>query len=153
MFKKIKSVILAASTLMVGTTSLLGVATMVAVPAMAQAPAGANNITSNLCTGAGTAANGPNDGGCSNNTTFSLSSIASSAVNILSWVVGVVAVIMIVVGGFRYITSGGSSDKIGSAKNTLIYAIIGLVIVVLAQFIVHYVVTSTSSGTLSPTNQ
>ena len=50
-------------------------------------------------------------------------------------IVGVVAIIMIIVGGFRYITSGGDSSKVGSAKNTIIYAIIGLILVALAQII------------------
>lgn len=68
-------------------------------------------------------------------------------INIFSLVVGVVAVIMIVIGGFRYITSGGSSDSITAAKNTIIYAIIGLVIVALAQFIVRFVLGRVSTGT------
>jgi len=49
-------------------------------------------------------------------------------------------VIMIIYSGFRYITSGGSQEKLGGAKNTLVYAIVGLVIVVIAQIIVHYVI-------------
>lgn len=60
-------------------------------------------------------------------------------VNILSVIVGIVAVIMIIYGGFKYITSGGDSGNVSTAKNTIIYAIIGLVIVALAQFIVHFV--------------
>jgi hypothetical protein len=46
---------------------------------------------------------------------------------------------MIIWGGLRYITSGGDSAKITSAKNTIIYALIGLVVVALAQFIVKFV--------------
>ena len=72
----------------------------------------------------------------------SLASIASKVVNILSIVVGIVAVIMIIFGGFRYITSGGESGSVSGAKNTLIYAIVGLVIVALAQFIVHFVLAN-----------
>jgi hypothetical protein len=56
-----------------------------------------------------------------------------------------VAVIMIIYGGFRYITSGGDSNRVGSAKNTLIYAIIGLIIVALAQLIVHFVLSTTGN--------
>lgn len=69
-----------------------------------------------------------------------VSKAANDIVNLLSWVVGVVSVIMIIVGGFKYITSGGSSEKVTSAKNTIIYAVIGLVIVALAQFIVNFVI-------------
>jgi hypothetical protein len=57
----------------------------------------------------------------------------------LSIVVGAVSVLMIIYGGFRYITSGGDSGRVGNDKNTLVYAIIGLVIVALAQVIVHFV--------------
>lgn len=63
----------------------------------------------------------------------------ASVVNILSSLVGVVAVIMIIIGGFRYITSAGDSNRVSSAKNTIIYALIGLVIVALAQVIVQFV--------------
>jgi hypothetical protein len=47
---------------------------------------------------------------------------------------------MIVLSGFKYITSGGDANKVSSAKSSLVYAIIGLVIVVLAQVIVHFVI-------------
>jgi hypothetical protein len=51
----------------------------------------------------------------------------------------VVAVIMIIVGGLKYITSGGDSGNITSAKNTILYAIVGLIVVALAQIIVRFV--------------
>jgi hypothetical protein len=47
-------------------------------------------------------------------------------------------VIMIIVGGFRYITSGGNDASVTAAKNTILYAIIGLVVVALAQIIVRF---------------
>lgn len=68
-----------------------------------------------------------------------LNHILTLVVNIFSLVVGVVAVIMIIVGGLRYITSGGESSNVSTAKNTIIYAIVGLVVVALAQFLVHFV--------------
>jgi len=69
----------------------------------------------------------------------SLNDTIASVINLLSVLVGVAAVIMIIIGGFRYITSAGDSNKVTSAKNTIIYAIIGLIIVALAQLIVHFV--------------
>ncbi len=66
-----------------------------------------------------------------------------TAINILSIVVGIVAVIMIIVGGFKYITSNGDSGAVSSAKNTILYAIVGLVIVALAQIIVRFVLRET----------
>lgn len=69
-------------------------------------------------------------------------SAIASAINIISFIIGVIAVIMIIIGGLKYITSAGDSQKVESAKNTIIYAVIGLVIVVLAQVIVRYVLTA-----------
>lgn len=68
-----------------------------------------------------------------------INTLISAVINIFSIVVGIIAVIMIVFGGFRYITSGGDSTKVTSARNTILYAIIGLIIVALAQFIVKFV--------------
>ena len=73
----------------------------------------------------------------------------SSAVTVLSYVAGVAAIIMIILSGFRYITSAGDSGKVSSAKNTLIYALIGLVIAVLAQFLVRFVLTQADTSTSS----
>jgi hypothetical protein len=61
------------------------------------------------------------------------------AINILTLIVGVISVIMIIVGGLKYITSGGDSSNVQGAKNTIMYAIIGLVVVALAQIIVNFV--------------
>jgi len=60
-------------------------------------------------------------------------------INIFSLVVGFTAVIMIMIGGFKYITSTGDSASVNSAKNTILYAIVGLIIVALAQVIVKFV--------------
>jgi len=68
-----------------------------------------------------------------------LENLIKTVINIFSAVVGAVSVIMIIVGGFRYITSGGDSNNVGAAKNTILYAIVGLVIVAIAQIIVQFV--------------
>jgi hypothetical protein len=70
-----------------------------------------------------------------------VSSLVSDIVNLLSVIVGIAAVIMVIVAGFKYVTSGGEANKVASAKSTLIYAIVGLIIVALAQFIVHFVLS------------
>lgn len=72
---------------------------------------------------------------------------ARNIVNLFSIIVGVAAIIMIIYGGFRYITSGGDSGRVGNAKNTLIYAIIGLVVVALAQVIVRFVLAQSANIT------
>ena len=113
------------------------------------------DIHDSLCQGVNNAALGNNSQNCGNagkNGNTDLSGVASKIVNIFSIIVGIVAVIMIIYGGFRYITSGGDSGSVGNAKNTLIYAIVGLIIVALAQFIVHYVL-NTTSGAVPASNQ
>jgi len=65
--------------------------------------------------------------------------IIKLVINFFSFIVGVVAVIMVIIGGFKYITSGGESSNVAGAKNTILYAIIGLIIVALAQVIVRFV--------------
>jgi hypothetical protein len=69
-------------------------------------------------------------------------------VNVISVVVGIAAIIVIIMSGFKYITSGGDSGKVSSAKNTLIYALIGIAIAALSQVIVRVVLTETNKSTL-----
>lgn len=84
---------------------------------------------------------------CSSNQNGSgLAKVAQTIVNVLSFIVGLVAVVMLIYGGFRYITSGGESQAVGNAKNTIIYAIVGLLLVVFAQVIVHFVLNTASSA-------
>ena len=113
------------------------------------APAGAMaataNIEDSLCSGANLTTDARN---CANDTAGqTINDIIATVINIFSFVVGVIAVIMIIIGGIKYITSGGDSNNISSAKTTIIYAIIGLVVVALAQIIVRFVLTRVNSAT------
>lgn len=72
--------------------------------------------------------------------------IIKLVINVFSLIVGVVSVIMIIIGGLKYITSGGEGSNITGAKNTILYAIIGLVVVALAQVIVQFVLEKTISN-------
>lgn len=132
--KKIKEII----------TSLL-VSTMLAVPAFAVVGTGvvyAQNDSPDITEGL-------DKGTCLSTTDTdcisegqaedSVNSIITTVINVFSLVVGVVSVIMIIVGGFKYITSAGDSGGVSSAKNTILFAIVGLVIVALAQVIVRFV--------------
>lgn len=79
-----------------------------------------------------------------------LTDTITNIVNLISMAVGAAAVIMIIVGGFRYVTSGGKEESIKGAKNTILYALIGLFVVALAQIIVKFVlhqVTTTCAET------
>jgi hypothetical protein len=90
-----------------------------------------------VCEGIGQA--GGNNTGCNQTNGPSVESIIRLSLNLLSLIIGVVAVVMIMVGGLRYITSGGDSGKTASAKDTILYAVIGLVVVALAQIVVKFV--------------
>jgi heme/copper-type cytochrome/quinol oxidase subunit 2 len=106
------------------------------------AQAGAAAIQQSACQGANLDLTSANASTCQTTTADSsshLNSIIANIINAFSVIVGLVAVVMIIFGGFRYVTSGGESGNISNAKNTILYAIIGLVIVAFAQFIVKFV--------------
>lgn len=67
--------------------------------------------------------------------------IFKKVVNIMLFVIGAVAVIMLIYGGVKYVTSGGAQDKVAEAKNTILYAIVGIVVALLAFAVVNFVVT------------
>ena len=66
--------------------------------------------------------------------------------NVLLFIIGAVAVIMIILGGIKYTTSNGDSNQVTSAKNTILYGVIGVIVALLAYAIVNFVITSFSSG-------
>ncbi len=68
--------------------------------------------------------------------------VFSRITNTVLLIVGLISVIMLVYGGLRYILSGGDSKKVTDAKNTVLYAIIGLIISLLAYAIVNFVLNS-----------
>ncbi len=142
MIQKLKIKLLAlVPALMIGLPALVP-ATVVAGPSIqAGVCQGANSLQVDPVTGTTCQVQGGDDNQFNN--------LLTKIINVISLLVGVVAVIMIIIGGFRYITSGGDTTKVGSAKNTILYGLIGLVIVALAQVIVRFVlkqVTTTTAG-------
>lgn len=67
--------------------------------------------------------------------------LVTNVVNTLSFIAGVASVIAIIVGGIMYITSAGDEGRVRSAKNTLLYAVIGVIISLSAYAIANFVVT------------
>ena len=67
-------------------------------------------------------------------------------VNIMLFIIGAVAVIMLIIGGIRYVVSGGDQTHVTAAKNTILYAIIGIVVAVLAFAVVNFVLTGINPG-------
>lgn len=66
--------------------------------------------------------------------------MVSKVVNLLLYVLGVIAVIVIIVGGIKFTTSDGDAGKIKGARETILYAVVGLVVAILAWSIVNFVV-------------
>ena len=62
--------------------------------------------------------------------------------NVLLFLAGAIAVIMIVVGGIKYVISNGDSNAVQSAKNTIMYSVIGLVIAIIAYALIEFVIDS-----------
>ena len=73
-------------------------------------------------------------------------SLVKKFVNIFLFAVGALSVIMLIWGGIRYTTSAGDSNKVQAAKNTVLYAIVGLVVAILAYAIVNMVIGKIASG-------
>lgn len=66
-------------------------------------------------------------------------SMVQTVINILLYVLGIIAVIMIIIGGIRFTTSDGDPAGVKSARNTIIYAVVGLVVAIMAYAIVNLV--------------
>ncbi|HSX46179.1 MAG TPA: pilin [Candidatus Saccharimonadia bacterium] len=86
---------------------------------------------------------GINQSGCDDK---GVQKVIHAAVNILSLVVGALAVIMIILAGFKYITSGGEQQAVANAKSTLVYALVGVAVAALAQILVHFVLFQTQKA-------
>lgn len=148
MIKKVKSIVLTIAAMSMAAAPIAALSSVSLVSAAT--PVQGDTIQNDLCAGTNLEITDQGDATCSSDTssTDNLNNLLIKIVNIFSAVVGVIAVIMIIVGGLRYITSGGDSNKVGGAKTSIIYALIGLVVVALSQLIVHFVLAQ-SAGVLN----
>lgn len=119
-----------------------------AAPAAQALPActGAAGEVPGSCSPATTnAKNSVNEGitaaGGAGTTGSTLTDLVKKIIGVLLFVGGAVAVIMIIVGGIRYITSNGDQAHVKAAKDTIMYAVVGLVVAILAYAIVQFVVS------------
>lgn len=71
-----------------------------------------------------------------------LESNFKTIVNILLYILGAIAVIMIVIGGVRYTTSNGDQSNIKAGKDIILYSVIGLIVAIMAYAIVNFVVAA-----------
>ena len=68
------------------------------------------------------------------------------AINLMLFIVGILAIVMLIFGGIRYIISGGDPGRVKDAKNTVLYAIVGLVVAILGYAIVQWVISVVGAG-------
>ena len=80
---------------------------------------------------------------------FGAGGIFETVTNILLFLVGAISVIMLIIGGIRYVVSGGDQSAVTGAKNTILYAIVGIVVAFLAYAAVQFVTNSLVTGTNS----
>lgn len=78
-------------------------------------------------------------------------SLVKRVINIMLYAIGVVSVIMLIMGGFRYVISGGQKEAVTAAKNTILYAIVGLLVAIFAYAIIKFVIGA-AIGTDSATD-
>ena len=140
MIKTIKTII--ASALL-----LFAFASPVLAPAVANAALCDQGTSIAGCAGSGVTATDPTGGSTQGSAEDRVTKIAQDVIRIFSYVVGIISVIMVIVGGFQYVTSGGDSGKVTTAKNTIMYALIGIVIVALSQIMVNFVLAKFVSTT------
>jgi amino acid transporter len=129
----------------------------IALPAFIPATVAAQiDIQGSTCAGSnGNITSNPSGAACDNinkQGTKTVDKLVADIINLVSSIVGIIAVIMIIYAGFRYVTSGGSDDAVKGAKRTITYAVIGLVVVALAQIIVHFVLAKTAQASFPCVN-
>lgn len=77
---------------------------------------------------------------------FGQTGVFRTITNVLLFVLGAISVIMIIIGGLRYVVSGGNSTAVTAAKNTILYAIVGVIVALLAYAIINFVLDSFTGG-------
>ncbi len=68
--------------------------------------------------------------------------VIAKIANIVAWVAGTAAIIVIVYAGIKYITSGGEPEKTRNAKNAIVYALIGIAVILLSRVIIYFMLNT-----------
>ena len=130
---------------LIAAAFVLGIGFAAAAP-LAQPAYAQVNPQEQACKGTGGTWNGTSCTG--NTTTDDLPTVIQTIINVILFIIGAIGVIMVIIGGIMYTTSGGDAAAVKKAKDTILYAVIGLVIAFLAFAIVNFVIGSLSSGTV-----
>ena len=122
---------------LIAATLVLGIA-FTAIPALSQPAFAQVNPQEQACKGTGGTWNGTTCVG--NTTTDDLPTVITNIINVLLYIIGAIGVVMVIIGGIMYTVSAGDAAAVTKAKNTILYAVIGLVIAFLAYAIVNWVI-------------
>ena len=74
------------------------------------------------------------------NSLFGTDSVFGTITDVALYVIGAVSVLMLIYGGLRYTISGGDTKNVTDAKNTILYAVVGIIVSIMAYAIVHFVI-------------
>lgn len=125
---------------------LLATGALVAVPAVVSADCGVTDSSKGsdlkMSDGANCA-----QGNNQQANLFGQSGVFKIITNVMLFLIGAISVIMLIIGGIRYVVSGGDSSAVQSAKNTILYAIVGVVVAILAYAVVNFVIQQFSAQT------
>lgn len=121
------------------SVTMVGLFVMFAVPVLVPVDASAANKTA-VCegvaaVGGGNACDDADAGGA-------LSGFIKKIINILLFIIGSVAVLVILIGGIRYVLSSGDANATKGAKDTILYAVVGLIVAIMAYAIVNFVLSN-----------
>lgn len=92
------------------------------------------------CTGIDCVSSGADTAKTGGANTSNITDIIKNVTNVLMFILGAISVIMMIVGGIKYTTSNGNAEQVKSAKNTIMYAIVGLVVAIFGYAIVRFVI-------------
>lgn len=124
-----KKLLLIAAALLVGVVFLLP-ASAEAINLFGDACSQSGSDESAACSGTGTAGSNP------------IVNTLNKVTVLVSVIAGAAAVILLVIAGFMFVTSGGDTSKVESAKKTVIYTVVGLFVIVLARLIIGFVISN-----------
>ena len=96
-----------------------------------------NSVCSGAASGTAYCSDTANGG---QNDIYGPNGLISAAINIISFIAGIAAVIVLMIGGFRFVVSGGDPNSVSGARSMILYALVGLVIIGAAQIIMRFII-------------
>lgn len=87
-----------------------------------------------------------NSGASSSKSLLAKEGIVKKILNFMSWLTGLLAAVYLIVGGFKIIVSGGESDSVASGRKMIIYAMVGIAVVISSNLIINLVIGAVNNA-------